>query len=129
MICNKTKGAYWHGEYEEFLGEIILNPREDELPKHIDKSNPCWKGITKQGGWNIKRLLLSNEAKVIKREFRAEIERLIALHLDVLNELHENLDNNRASITEAEISKYESSIIDVNNTIDKLRSGIEGRLD
>src|SRR5438105_4866698 len=40
--CNGYKRDYWPNPLERFLKKIILNPRKDDINKHISTSSFAW---------------------------------------------------------------------------------------
>jgi uncharacterized protein (TIGR02646 family) len=47
--CNQYKSNYWHNFVQELIGQAVLNPRENIISEHLDKTEHSWKGKTMQG--------------------------------------------------------------------------------
>ncbi|KTC91292.1 HNH endonuclease [Fluoribacter dumoffii] len=80
--CNQYKGDYWPTPFESLLQKIILNPRVDNLEKHIDLRNFEWMAKTLRGKWNILKLRLASEPHITRRKDRAKIQQMIKKLLD-----------------------------------------------
>lgn len=74
--CNAFKQDYWTPA--NFPTLFVLNPFLHDVDKHIDKLLPNWQPKTYTGYFNIRKLRLSSDGKIEKRENRLKAQSLYA---------------------------------------------------
>lgn len=128
--CNNYKGSYWPDRIKKYLKQIILNPRKDDIRRHLNKSDPKWTSQTKQGKWNIFRLRLDSISLILRRNDRQNTESTIARLESMLDIYKEGLESakNQNELPE-KITDLENGIIQLEGEISTLKRKITGPYD
>lgn len=129
-FCNRFKSNYWPNPIEKLQGKIIVNPKKDDLAKHIDKSKHAWSGISKKGKWTVNRLRLDSPRLIGHRDSRSKIEMAITRLEDSLAIARNGLQS--AINQNANNDEIESMQQDINNRVNEiqtLNSLISGKKD
>jgi hypothetical protein len=125
--CNSYKGDYWPNYLQEFLGKIIINPRHDQIDKHIDTSSFTWSGITTRGEWTVKKLKLDSPMLSQRREDRMRIEKKIQQLTSIVEDTKIRLEN--ANLSYSERQNLEGFVEEESKVIESFKRKISGPMD
>jgi len=126
--CNDYKRDYWPNRLERLLKKFILNPRKDQINKHINTSGFAWSGKTAQGKWTVTKLRLDSVALSLRREDRTRLKRKIQQMNAMIEDAKQRLHMGR-NLSSSERQSLENFIEEETKNTESFKRKIFGPMD
>ena len=126
--CNSYKRDYWPNRLERLLRKVIINPRTDQIDKHINTSGFAWSGRTAQGKWTVTKLRLDSPVLSLRREDRERLERKIQQINSMIDDAKQSLRVDR-NLLSSERQNLEKFIEDETKNVESFKRKISGPMD